>query len=169
MRSRLVSATVHPICDLRAGVHLSLRSEGEVAMRPCRYCDRDFQPAVRSQAFCSRRCASLHQHAINPRERRSSARWAPKTEQQRKAYGSAYRRARDHVVAAAIGTACPGCGVLLTAANCQADHVTPHALGGSSSPTNLRALCAQCNHRRGAVLGGRVTVARRAARRRRDA
>ena len=138
-------------------------------MRPCRYCDRDYLPATRQQRFCSRRCASLHQHATNPRERRSPSRWGEKTPEQRAAYGSSYRKARAQVVAQAIGTPCPGCGVLLTAANCQADHVTPHALGGTSTPTNLRALCAQCNHRRGAVLGGRVTVARRAARRRRDA
>jgi hypothetical protein len=56
----------------------------------------------------------LHQHAVNPRPRRSHARWAAKTPEQKAAYGSEYRWTRDRVVAQAIGTPCPGCGVTLT-------------------------------------------------------
>lgn len=82
------------------------------------------------------------------------------------AYGSDYRRARARLVAQSIGMPCPGCGETLTRENCQADHAIPRALGGSSSPENLRPLCRRCNHERGASLGGQVTAAKRAARRR---
>ena len=100
----------------------------------------------------------------NPSPRRTPTRWAPKTEQQKQSYGSQYRRARDQVVAQAVGTPRPGCGVMLTRENCTAAHVAPRALGGSSAPANLRPMCAECNHRRGAVLGGRVAAAKRATR-----
>jgi hypothetical protein len=95
----------------------SARSEGAAAMKPCVGCDKDFTPQSRTQAVCSRQCASLHQHAINLRPRRSPTRWPAKTPEQRAAYGSEYRRTRDRVVAAALGSPCPGCGVTLTAAN----------------------------------------------------
>ena len=130
-------------------------------MKPCRYCDKDFEPASRAQAFCSRQCAALHQHTVNPRPRRAHTRWAAKTATQKAAYGREYRRARDQVVGAAVGMPCPGCGQILTPTNATADHIAPRALGGSSSPANLRALCATCNHARGASLGGQVTAARK--------
>ncbi len=31
--------------------------------------DHDFEPASRAQAFCSKRCASGYQYAVNPRPR----------------------------------------------------------------------------------------------------
>ena len=136
-------------------------------MKPCAYCDVDFEPAVKAQRFCSKTCAALHQRAVSPRPRKPGARkWRAKTPEQRAAYGSEYRRARDALVAAALGSACPGCGRTLTAANATADHVTARDLGGGGSYTNLRALCGDCNHRRGSSLGGRVTSARRTARKR---
>jgi 5-methylcytosine-specific restriction endonuclease McrA len=147
-----VIATVPPIWDQRM-------------MKPCAFCDRDFLPASRSSRFCSESCATSARWATVPR--RQSRPWSEKTAAIRAAYDSAaYRRARTAVVAAAIGSPCPGCGVLLTAANCQADHVIPRAMGGPSSPSNLRPLCSSCNLRRGSQLGGRVTSARRAARKR---
>jgi 5-methylcytosine-specific restriction endonuclease McrA len=132
-------------------------------MKPCQMCDKDFTPQSRTQAFCSKTCASTFQHILNPRPRKAPTRWAAKTPEQRVAYGSEYRRKRARVVAEAIGSPCPGCGVVLTAANTTADHIAPRAQGGSSTLANLRALCGACNHRRGASLGGRVTAARKRA------
>jgi 5-methylcytosine-specific restriction endonuclease McrA len=134
-------------------------------MKPCRMCDRDFVPRTRTQAFCCRSCAQLHRQAVAPRRQRSGPKpWAGKTPEAKAAYGSEYRKARDRVVAAALGSPCPGCGQMLTAANAQADHVVARAEGGTSSVGNLRAVCESCNRLRGAALGGRVTKARRAAR-----
>jgi hypothetical protein len=85
------------------------------------------------------------------------------TAESRAAYaGAEYKKARERVLAAAIGRPCPGCGRTLTRENCQADHVQARALGGGAVG-NLRASCRTCNHRRGSALGGRVTAAKRAA------
>ena len=75
-----------------------------------------------------------------------------------------HRQARERLVAAAVGSRCPGSRLLLTAANAQADHVTARALGGGSPTVNLRVPCGACNHNRGSSLGGRVTAARRCGR-----
>jgi 5-methylcytosine-specific restriction endonuclease McrA len=99
--------------------------------------------------------AALHRNAVNPRPRKPAAHHWAKTPETQAVYGSAeYRRARDRLVAAAVGTPCPGCGRLLTTANCQADHVIARAQGATSSSNNLRPLCASCNHKRGSSLGG---------------
>jgi 5-methylcytosine-specific restriction endonuclease McrA len=44
------------------------------------------------------------------------------------------------------GHACQQCGAPAT----HADHVTPRAYGGSDDATNLQALCADCNLKKGA-------------------
>ena len=63
-------------------------------MKPCAYCDVDFEPAVKAQRFCSKTCAALHQRAVSPRPRKPGARkWRAKTPEQRAAYGSEYRSA----------------------------------------------------------------------------
>lgn len=130
-------------------------------MKVCLMCDANFAPRARTSRFCSKRCAALFQHAVNPRPKTSPRVWVKTPEQQATYQSSEYRKARERVVAAAIGHPCPGCGVILTRANCQADHKQARAEGGRNDWTNLRALCAVCNHRRGAQLGGRVTAARR--------
>jgi 5-methylcytosine-specific restriction endonuclease McrA len=134
-----------------------------MAVKPCRMCDRDFTPRQRTQEFCSRSCAALYQHAVNPRPRKPGARkWSAKTPEQKAIYQSReYRQARERLVTAALGKPCPGCGRMVTAANAQVDHVTARALGGGSTAANLRVLCGPCNHKRGSSLGGRVTAARR--------
>jgi 5-methylcytosine-specific restriction endonuclease McrA len=151
----------------RSFVSLLMRHQRVAAMKPCKMCDADMVPRSRTQVFCSRSCAASYRQAVRP-HRSGAKRWAGKDPEAQAAYGSAYRRARDSVVAAALGSVCPGgCGRVLTVANCQADHVVPRAAGGCSSVGNLRAVCESCNRLRGASLGGRVTKARRAARERR--
>lgn len=44
---------------------------------------------------------------------------------------------------------CCGCGVKLTSKNYHADHVEPHALGGSTTVENGQSLCEGCNKRKG--------------------
>src|SRR5215475_13406134 len=93
-------------------------------MKVCKMCDRGVKFRSRTQRFCSHSCAGLYLHAVNPRPRKPGARqWSVKTAEQKAAYSSSqYRRARQMVVTAAIGTPCPGCGQTLTRQNCQADH-----------------------------------------------
>jgi hypothetical protein len=58
-------------------------------MKPCAYCDVDFEPAVKAQRFCSKTCAALHQRAVSPRPRKPGARkWRAKTPEQRAAYAA---------------------------------------------------------------------------------
>lgn len=48
----------------------------------------------------------------------------------------------------AAGGRCSECGALLRA-GWHADHVTPVRIGGETHPSNGRALCPQCNLRKG--------------------
>jgi hypothetical protein len=117
-----------------------VKVQDEPVRKPCTWCDADFTPQSRSQRFCSKSCAALHRNAVNPRPRKPAAHHWAKTPETQAVYGSAeYRRARDRLVDAAVGTPCPGCGRLLTTANCQADHVTPRSQAA-------RARSATCVH-----------------------
>jgi 5-methylcytosine-specific restriction endonuclease McrA len=45
----------------------------------------------------------------------------------------------------------------------QLDHIAARSLGGRTSRDNCRMVCADCNQRRGAQLGGRMRHKRPAA------
>ena len=54
-----------------------------------------------------------------------------------------------HLMMERVGFRCPLCGETLSQDKCDIDHVLPRPLGGSNDLSNLRALCARCNRRRG--------------------
>ena len=132
-------------------------------MKPCRWCDQDFAPASRAQAFCSRQCASLHQHSVSPRPRRSQqSSWPERKSPERKqAYDSTYRKVRGRLVAEAVGTPCPSCGQTLTRSNATADHVVPVARGGRTVIGNVRIVHSACNAAAGSRLGNETRRRRR--------
>ncbi|HQN10368.1 MAG TPA: HNH endonuclease signature motif containing protein, partial [Thermoanaerobaculia bacterium] len=49
---------------------------------------------------------------------------------------------------------CRKCGVVLTWANFQADHVNAHSRGGRTDLKNAQLLCGRCNRRKGARRAG---------------
>jgi 5-methylcytosine-specific restriction endonuclease McrA len=76
-------------------------------------------------------------------------------------YGADWRRLRNALVAGKLGSPCPGCGVVLTQSNAQADHVLPLRLYPHLrlDPGNVRIVCRRCNARDGAQLGKRLAAA----------
>lgn len=66
-------------------------------------------------------------------------------------YNSAYRSARIETLKR--DPICTMCGM---APSTQADHIVPLSRGGSNEAGNLRGVCARCNHKAGASLGGRA-------------
>lgn len=80
-------------------------------MKPCRMCDKDFEPRSRTQVFYSRSCASAFQHAVSPRPRTPGA-YQLSAEDTGGEGGVrvAVPEGRARVVAAVVGTSCPAAG-----------------------------------------------------------
>ena len=77
----------------------------------------------------------------------------------------AFERWARPMRAAAVGQACPRCGVTMGSGSANprgvtVDHIVPLAMGGTHSKENLRVLCRRCN----SGLGGKLAQARKAAR-----
>lgn len=134
--------------------------------RPCTQCGTPFQARNTRNRFCSRTCAGTYQFRDQPKARRTWSNHTP--------VDSDHRKLRAAMLPEAIGTPCPlrispKCtGIMTEPRLMQLDHILERSRGGRSTRDNCRIVCAACNHRRGAMLGGNVT-SRRHGRQRRQA
>lgn len=71
----------------------------------------------------------------------------------------AVRRTLRYQVLRRDGNRCQSCGRAAPDVQLQVDHVIPEALGGPSTPENLRTLCADCNGGKSATPPDAATVA----------
>ena len=127
-------------------------------MKYCAHCTVSFRPKTRTQRFCSRQCAGLHQWYGHTR---TVHKWGSN----RPRLPKEHRNLRAQLLPAAIGQPCPLCGRIMDRTS-ELDHIIPRAQGGQTIRGNCRIICAPCNHKRGAQLGGRN--AHRTARRTAD-
>jgi 5-methylcytosine-specific restriction endonuclease McrA len=127
-------------------------------MKRCEWCGAAFTPTKRVQRFCTKSCAGRYQWRDQPRVRHN---WATS---KRPPVDAAHRRLRAALLPLALGTPCPLCGVTITTANAELDHITPRSRGGQSVPSNVRILCGDCNHKRGSRDGAKAANARRQGR-----
>jgi 5-methylcytosine-specific restriction endonuclease McrA len=115
-------------------------------MTRCAWCGTAFRPRTRTSRFCSKSCAGKWQWREHPRRVHT---WG-----KRPSVDNNHRRLRAALLPPALGTGCPLCGQVITAANADLDHIVPRALGGQSVPGNVRIVCRWCNRKRGQQLGG---------------
>jgi len=116
-------------------------------VKNCEHCAVSFRPKTRTQRFCSRQCAGLHQW-------RGHVRTVHKWGRDRPRLPKEHRDLRAKLLAAAIGQPCPLCGRIMDK-TAQLDHIIPRAEGRQTNRSNVRMICRPCNQERGAQLGGR--------------
>lgn len=78
--------------------------------------------------------------------------------------GYTHQQLRARLLPTAYGKPCPHCGrIMHRGMKLELDHIVPRMLGGTTTPTNVRIVCAACNHAHGARLGNQLRHTRRTA------
>lgn len=140
-------------------------------MKPCAWCDRDFQPPQRHhrQQCCSRQCGAQYRQAkqcceTGYKPRPSNWRnYQPTISTTDKGLGGTHQRLKAQLLPRAIGTLCPFyhtdplCpGLMLQGHHLALDHRVARALGGTTTQENVRITHHDCNQRAGSRLGGEI-------------
>ena len=147
------------------------RPEPAIQMKPCAWCDRDFNPPQRhhQQQCCSRSCGQKYKQEKQRRAngykppRPSNWRNYPPNPERHAHYGSTHQRLREELLPRAIGKVCPfyntdpQCpGLMLQHHRLALHHRIHVALGGTTTQENVSIAHHDCNLRDGARLGGTV-------------